>query len=100
MKFAGGHRIRVTPVPIPNTEVKPATADGTAWETVWESRSLPALSRARELRFAGVRLYAGAWPPHTVSHALHGLHFLGRLACSAAVWESRPAAGIISSPRT
>jgi hypothetical protein len=42
-KFAGGHRIRVTPVPIPNTEVKPDTADGTAWETVWESRSLPAL---------------------------------------------------------
>ena len=42
-KFAGGHRSRVTPVPIPNTEVKPATADGTAWETVWESRSLPAL---------------------------------------------------------
>ena len=46
-KFAGGHRIRVTPVPIPNTEVKPDTADGTAWETVWESRSLPALSRQR-----------------------------------------------------
>ena len=42
-KFAGGHRIRVTPVPIPNTEVKPDTADGTARETVWESRSLPAL---------------------------------------------------------
>src|SRR5476651_2568786 len=35
--------MRVTPVPIPNTEVKPHTADGTAWETVWESRSLPAL---------------------------------------------------------
>ena len=42
-KFAGGHRIRVTPVPIPNTEVKPDTADGTARESVWESRSLPAL---------------------------------------------------------
>ena len=42
-KFAGGHRIRDPPVPIPNTEVKPDTADGTAWETVWESRSLPAL---------------------------------------------------------
>src|SRR5262245_8941916 len=41
--FAGGHRIRVTPVPIPNTEVKPDTADGTVWETVWESRSLPAV---------------------------------------------------------
>src|SRR5580704_5129547 len=58
--FAGGHRIRVTPVPIPNTEVKPDTADGTAWETVWESRSLPALfATARELRFAGFRLYTG-----------------------------------------
>ena len=44
-KFAGGHRSRVTPVPIPNTEVKPATADGTVWETAWESRSLPALIR-------------------------------------------------------
>ena len=42
-KFAGGHRIRVPPVPIPNTEVKPDTADGTVWETVWESRSLPAV---------------------------------------------------------
>ena len=39
--FPGGHRSRVTPVPIPNTEVKPATADGTAWVTVWESRSPP-----------------------------------------------------------
>ena len=43
IKFPGGHRGRVPPVPIPNTEVKPATADGTARETVWESRSLPAL---------------------------------------------------------
>ena len=47
-KFAGGHRSRVTPVPIPNTEVKPTTADGTARETVWESRSLPALSQRPE----------------------------------------------------
>ena len=30
-----------TPVPIPNTMVKPWTADGTALETVWESRWLP-----------------------------------------------------------
>src|SRR6185295_10477798 len=46
-KFAGGHRIRVPPVPIPNTEVKPDTADGTIWETVWESRSLPALLQTK-----------------------------------------------------
>ena len=31
----------VTPVPIPNTEVKHTCADGTAWETVWKSRSQP-----------------------------------------------------------
>jgi hypothetical protein len=42
-RFPGGYRSRVTPVPIPNTEVKPATADGTAWVTAWESRSLPGL---------------------------------------------------------
>src|SRR5688572_20325776 len=35
---------------------------------------------ARELWFAGVRLYAGKVLTHTVSHALHGLYFLGRLA--------------------
>src|SRR3954464_3835340 len=46
-KYAGGHRIRVPPVPIPNTEVKPDTADGTVWETAWESRSLPALFRKK-----------------------------------------------------
>ena len=32
-----------TPVPIPNTVVKPSTADGTAGATPWESRSLPGL---------------------------------------------------------
>ena len=31
----------VTPVPIPNTEVKHTCADGTAWATVWKSRSQP-----------------------------------------------------------
>ena len=34
-------RLRDTPVPIPNTMVKPFAADGTALETVWESRWLP-----------------------------------------------------------
>ena len=31
-----------TPVPIPNTTVKTRAADGTALETAWESRWLPA----------------------------------------------------------
>ena len=34
-------RLGVTPVPIPNTMVKTQAADGTALETVWESRWLP-----------------------------------------------------------
>ena len=31
----GDDCIRDTPVPIPNTEVKPYNADGTAWATLW-----------------------------------------------------------------
>ena len=34
-------RLGETPVPIPNTTVKTQSADGTALETVWESRWLP-----------------------------------------------------------
>ena len=34
-------RLGETPVPIPNTTVKTQAADGTALETVWESRWLP-----------------------------------------------------------
>ena len=34
-------RLRDTPVPIPNTTVKTQSADGTALETVWESRWAP-----------------------------------------------------------
>ena len=41
----GGHSDRVTPVPIPNTEVKPASADGTWGVTPWESRTPPDFSR-------------------------------------------------------
>ena len=39
--FLGDHGEGETPVPIPNTEVKSFSADGTAWVTVWESRTLP-----------------------------------------------------------
>ena len=35
-----------TPVPIPNTEVKPTRADGTNRVSGWESRSLPKLNLA------------------------------------------------------
>jgi hypothetical protein len=42
-QFSGGHTAGVTPVPIPNTEVKPRRADDTARVTVWERRSPPGL---------------------------------------------------------
>ena len=41
-------RFGVTPVPIPNTMVKTEAADGTALETVWESRWLPDLQKNKE----------------------------------------------------
>ena len=40
-RFPVAMRVGVTPVPIPNTMVKPHTADGTMLETAWESRWLP-----------------------------------------------------------
>ena len=40
-QFYGGIGEGETPVPIPNTEVKTFSADGTAWATGWESRSPP-----------------------------------------------------------
>ena len=40
-KFLVPMRLGDTPVPIPNTTVKTQAADGTALETVWESRWAP-----------------------------------------------------------
>jgi hypothetical protein len=51
-RFSGGCVERVTPVPIPNTEVKPLGADGTARATVWESRKPPGLfTEISDLKF-------------------------------------------------
>ena len=41
LTFFGGDSKEETPVPIPNTEVKLFSADGTAREAEWESRTLP-----------------------------------------------------------
>ena len=43
--LAGDISEEATPDPIPNSEVKLFSVDGTAWVTVWESRSLPAFYR-------------------------------------------------------
>ena len=42
--FFGGDSEQIKPVPIPNTEVKLYSADGTGRESVWESRTSPKIS--------------------------------------------------------
>ena len=39
LKLCGYHSKEDTPVPIPNTEVKLFSADGTWWATAWESKT-------------------------------------------------------------
>ena len=46
--FSGGNGEGVPPVPIPNTEVKPFSADGTWLDTARESRSPPDSNRVDE----------------------------------------------------
>ena len=50
--FLVAMRLRVTPVPIPNTMVKPQAADGTSLETVRESRWPPDYEKKSKCRFA------------------------------------------------
>ncbi len=56
--FLGGHSEKAPPVPIPNTEVKLFSADGTAWETVWESRSPPILIYITPIKFILIGVFA------------------------------------------
>ena len=42
--FPGDLSEGATPVPIPNTAVKPFSPDGTSRETAWESRTLPGIN--------------------------------------------------------
>ena len=50
----GGYSDRVTPDPISNSEVKPVCADGTARETVWESRTSPDYILLARVRIAHI----------------------------------------------
>ncbi len=64
MVLAGANREGDTPVPIPNTEVKPLIADGTAEFALWESRTVPHSTHTaiKRPRFGGV-FYALTRPP-------------------------------------
>ena len=54
IQILGDHGEGETPVPIPNTEVKLFSADGTAWVTVWESRTLPRLNNQKPISDDGL----------------------------------------------
>src|SRR4029077_8127729 len=59
----GDHGGGETPVPFPNTEVKPSSADGTVGVTRWESRSLPSTYKVPSpARVAGLYLFV-RFPP-------------------------------------
>ena len=56
----GGITGGATPVPIPNTEVKPSKADDTAAVRQWESRTLPGYKRPVRLQnLAGFFFFRG-----------------------------------------
>ena len=57
---AGGPGGRGTPGPMPNPEVKPASAEGTAGATLWETRAPPAPG-ARCAGLGAGRREQGAW---------------------------------------
>src|SRR5215217_5515612 len=81
----GGHGERETPGTIANPEAKPLSADGTAPETGWESRTPPD-NHSR----TGVR--ATCSDPRSVVSA----HFLQHCACCS---QSRGTQTVMSSPR-
>src|SRR5256885_5093400 len=61
-EVSGGHCGGETPVPIPNTEVKPTSADGTWGEIPWESRTPPVFSNAPQALAWGAFIVFGSCP--------------------------------------
>lgn len=61
LKVSGGDAGGVTPVPIPNTAVKPSRADDTAPERVWESRMSPEFQKPPRRKARGLFLFQDRW---------------------------------------
>ena len=53
-RISGGNGEREPPVPIPNTEVKPLSAESTWLETARENRTLPDSKRLRRVRTCAI----------------------------------------------
>ena len=67
----GDHAGGATPVPIPNTEVKPSRADDTAAARLWESRALPGSFEAHGCESVGFS-FAPVWTERHRDDAAHG----------------------------
>src|SRR3954468_21307637 len=97
-KSYGGHSERETPGPIPNPEVKPFSADGTATERLWESRTPPDILVRRAIPkgmallpfpgfFRAETIRRGSFPAH--SAAVHAALPQGVDRSAAAVGTAR-----------
>ena len=97
--ISGDNGERDPPVPIPNTEVKPFSADGTWLETTWESRTLPDSTKKSLRRCLGLFLCASRQvllPGRFQANVQH-CTWLGSTMCAAGggsstwgnTWESR-----------
>ena len=56
VNYFGDYNGEVTPVPIPNTEVKLSSAEDTWLETTWENKSLPEFYQDSEFTAQGLVL--------------------------------------------
>src|SRR5205807_10080184 len=86
---SGGHRGGETPGSIPNPEVKPSTADGTALETEWESSSPPGTFGTIEAGSYGGLDSRPAVPPIRSEGATGPKHLTGRRSHSTGRFVSK-----------
>jgi hypothetical protein len=69
INFSGNFTGGATPVPIPNTEVKPIEVDGTMVSRPWESRTLPVYLELRvDLNFGALVFVTGFYSNSRSTH--------------------------------
>ena len=76
LKVSGLDSERATPVPIPNTEVKPFSADGTARAAVWESRTRPGFYSKRRQQMLAAFFFAAKFNIFCKSFSLRNVKVL------------------------
>jgi hypothetical protein len=86
----GGYSEGETPGPIPNPEVKPLSADGTAREASWESRTPPHISSEKADPHQGrLSLFSRSFSSQRPSGQISGGHATSHLAGQVRVWAGK-----------